>query len=110
MKALVTGGAGFIGSHVVRLGLEKGWTIVLLDDFSTGYEANLPAAGTVQVVRGDVRDRAAVRAALEGVDAVFHLAACVGNVRSIRNPRTLGACVWCPRIRFSQSGDSSSRP
>lgn len=86
MKALVTGGAGFIGSHVVRRGIEAGWEITVLDNFSTGYEANLPAHPRLRLVRGDVRDEAAVRDALSGAEAVFHLAASVGNVRSIEAP------------------------
>jgi UDP-glucose 4-epimerase len=86
MRALVTGGAGFIGSNVVRQGLEAGWEITVLDDFSTGYEANLPSRAGVRVVRGDVRDRAVVGEALREAEAVFHLAAAVGNVRSIEAP------------------------
>lgn len=86
MRALVTGGAGFIGSSVVRQGLEAGWEITVLDDFSTGYEANLPPRAGVRVVRGDVRDRAVVGEALREAEAVFHLAAAVGNVRSIEAP------------------------
>ena len=84
--ALVTGGAGFIGSNVVRLGLQAGWSITVLDNFSAGYVENLPDTSALRVVRGDVRDRAAVDEALRGIDAVFHLAASVGNVRSIENP------------------------
>lgn len=84
--ALVTGGGGFIGSNVVRAGLEAGWSIIVLDDFSTGHEENLPETSRLHVVRGDVRDPSAVDEALRGVDAVFHLAAAVGNVRSIENP------------------------
>jgi UDP-glucose 4-epimerase len=86
MKALVTGGAGFIGSNVVRAGLERGWSVTVLDDLSTGFAENLPTAAGLRVIRGDVRDAAALDDALGGVDAVFHLAAAVGNVRSIENP------------------------
>ncbi|MDH5198602.1 MAG: NAD-dependent epimerase/dehydratase family protein, partial [Gemmatimonadota bacterium] len=72
-RALVTGGAGFIGSHVTRELLEKGIAVTVLDDLSTGRREAVPDAATLVV--GDVRDPAATRAALEGVDAVFHLAA-----------------------------------
>jgi len=87
MRALVTGGAGFIGSNVVSAGLARGWSLTVLDNFSTGYPENLPRAPELRTVRGDIRDRAAVDEALSGVDAVFHLAAAVGNVRSIESPR-----------------------
>jgi len=86
MRALVTGGAGFIGSNVVREALSAGWDITVLDNFSTGYPENLPPGDAVRLVRGDVRDPAAVDEALHGVEAVFHLAAAVGNVRSIEDP------------------------
>ena len=86
MKVLVTGGGGFIGSNVVREGLSAGWEVTVLDDFSTGFTENLPSGGEVRVVRGDVRDPDAVADGLRGVEAVFHLAASVGNVRSIEEP------------------------
>jgi UDP-glucose 4-epimerase len=86
MRALVTGGAGFIGSHVVREGLAAGWGITILDDLSTGFEQNVPAGANVRLVRGDIRDGRVVDGCLRGVDAVFHLAAAVGNVRSIEDP------------------------
>jgi UDP-glucose 4-epimerase len=84
MKVLVTGGAGFIGSAVVRYGLDAGHEVVILDDFSTGYRANIPDG--VQVIEGDIRQAVVLDAALKGVQAVFHLAAAVGNVRSIEDP------------------------
>jgi UDP-glucose 4-epimerase len=84
VKALVTGGAGFIGSNLVGLLLEEGHSVVVLDDISSGYEENLrPGAG---FVRGDVTDRSSVDSAIAGCDVVFHLAASVGNTRSIENP------------------------
>ncbi|MGE0556097.1 MAG: NAD-dependent epimerase/dehydratase family protein, partial [Gemmatimonadales bacterium] len=72
-RVLVTGGAGFIGAHVVRDLLARGSEVVVLDDLSTGTREAVPAGATLQV--GDVRDPAAVRDALRGVDAVIHLAA-----------------------------------
>lgn len=72
---LVTGGAGYIGSHVVRVLLSSGRTVVVLDDFSSGLERKVPEG--VAVVRASVTDREAVTAALIGhrVDGVIHLAA-----------------------------------
>src|SRR6476661_4288435 len=88
-KALVTGGAGFIGSNIVRRLVEGDWSVTVFDDLSTGYLENLESLPQDQVtlVRGDVRDADAVRAAVAGQDAVFHLAASVGNLKSIEQPR-----------------------
>ncbi len=84
MKALVTGGAGFIGSNLVELLLAEGHDVVILDDLSSGYEENLNAAA--RFVRGDVSGDGVAEAAAAGCDAIFHLAASVGNTRSIDNP------------------------
>jgi nucleoside-diphosphate-sugar epimerase len=86
MKALVTGGAGFIGSNVVNTLRELGHEPVVLDDLSSGYRENLVAG--VPFVEGDVRDLEAVARAMAGCQVVFHLAASVGNVRSIEHPQT----------------------
>ncbi|KAF0207687.1 MAG: NAD-dependent epimerase/dehydratase family protein [Actinomycetota bacterium] len=84
MKALVTGGAGFIGSNLVALLLNEGHEVVVLDDLSSGYSENLEPG--VEFVRCDVADCESVRAAAVGVDIVFHLAASVGNARAIEHP------------------------
>ena len=85
-RVLVTGGAGFIGSTIARLVTqETGASVVVLDDLSTGYRDNLDGL-SVTFVQGDVRDAGAVRQAIDGCDTVFHLAASVGNSRSIENP------------------------
>jgi UDP-glucose 4-epimerase len=84
--ALVTGGAGFIGSNLVGALVARGTPVVVLDNLVSGYRSNLDAFPTARFVDGDVRDRDAVDAAMEGVDVVFHLAASVGNKRSIDDP------------------------
>ena len=84
-RALVTGGAGFIGSNITGALVEQGREVVVLDNLLTGYERNLESLNGVRFVRGDVRDETLVRKAMDGVDVVFHLAACVGNTRSIEN-------------------------
>ena len=69
----VTGGAGFIGSHLVEALLARGCTVTVLDNLSTGRRENVPAAA--RLVEGDIRDDDAATTALEGCDAVCHLAA-----------------------------------
>jgi UDP-glucose 4-epimerase len=78
-RALITGGAGLVGSHIADLlvcqGLDE---IVIFDDFSRGRQENLNHAlanGNVRIIEGDIRDRAAVREAMDQVDVVFHQAA-----------------------------------
>lgn len=86
--ALVTGGAGFIGSHLVEALLEEGFRVRVLDDFSTGRRENLEAvAGEVELVEGDIRDPALVAEAMQGVRYVFHQAAVPSVVRSLQDPR-----------------------
>jgi len=81
--ALVTGGAGFIGHHLVRALLARGLAVTVLDDLSMGKRANVPPAA--RLVEGDVRDPVAVRTALAGVDAVFHQAAIVSVRASVEH-------------------------
>ena len=85
-KALVTGGAGFIGSNVARLLAEDGYDVVVLDNLATGYRENLDGLKDVRVVEADVRDASVMDQVTDGVQVIFHLAASVGNARSIENP------------------------
>lgn len=86
MKALVTGGGGFIGSNICRHLLQEGWSVTVLDSFLSGHRRNLDALPGIRLVEGDVRDPAAVADAIEGCETVFHLAASVGNKRSVDDP------------------------
>jgi UDP-glucose 4-epimerase len=86
MKALVTGGAGFIGSNVAKLLLDEGHEVVILDDLSSGYRENLDDLPQAAFVEGDIRDAELVSKLTQRVEVVFHLAASVGNRRSIDNP------------------------
>ena len=86
MKALVTGGAGFIGSNLVKLLIDEGHDVVVLDNLSSGYRDNLASLAAARFVEGDVRQDGAVRAAAAGCEVIFHLAASVGNTRSIEHP------------------------
>jgi UDP-glucose 4-epimerase len=87
IRALVTGGAGFIGSHLVERLVRDGWEVRVLDDLSSGRRGNLAALdGAVEVLDGDVRDPDAVRAAVTGAEVVFHLAALPSVQRSWERP------------------------
>ena len=86
MKALVTGGAGFIGSNLVRLLLAEGHEVHVLDSLASGYRGNLEGVPLARLVWGDIRDATMVDAAMAGTEVVFHLAASVGNSRSIDHP------------------------
>jgi UDP-glucose 4-epimerase len=84
---LVTGGAGFIGSHLVEALLARGDRVRVLDNFSTGDPANLAAVlADVELIDGDIRERADLAAALNGVEVVFHQAALASVPRSIADP------------------------
>jgi UDP-glucose 4-epimerase len=85
MVCLVTGGAGFIGSNLVSLLLKEGHSVRILDNLSSGYRVNVPLKDAEFII-GDVRDLSIVDKCLNGVDTVFHLAASVGNSRSIEHP------------------------
>jgi UDP-glucose 4-epimerase len=92
---LVTGGAGFIGSHLVDALLQRGDRVRVLDNFSTGDPANLDeVAGRVDVIEGDITDLDTVQQAMKGVEVVFHQAALASVPRSVANPlATHRACV-----------------
>src|SRR5437763_333838 len=92
---LVTGGAGFIGSHLVEALVERGHRVRVLDNFSTGDRANLDAvAARVELLDGDITDLETVRKATRGAELVFHQAALASVPRSVANPlATHKACV-----------------
>lgn len=88
-RALVTGGAGFIGSHVVETLLREGWEVRVIDNFSTGSARNLaPVRDSIRLFAGDIRDRALVSDAVRSVDVVFHLAAYISVPGSVADPQT----------------------
>lgn len=92
-KVLVTGGAGFIGSHLVEELLKNDNFVVVLDDFSSGKLGNISFADAYSdsnqrflLIRGDIRDQAVCRTAVQGVDVIFHQAALRSVPKSMRNP------------------------
>ena len=88
MRVLVTGGAGFIGSHTVEALLDAQCVVVVLDNLSSGNRANLPDHPRLKLVEGDIRDRAAVAAAMKGCTHALNLAAQVSVRLSIEDPPT----------------------
>ena len=89
-KCLVTGGAGFIGSHIVEALLRRGDQVRVLDNFSTGNPDNLKdVREDIEVIEGDLRKSSDVQDAVKGMDTIFHLAAFVSVPQSMEDP---GAC------------------
>jgi UDP-glucose 4-epimerase len=88
MKVFVTGGAGFIGSHLVKRILAEGHDVVVLDDFSTGRRSNLGvgAGKNISIFDGSILDPEVIRRSGSGSDYIFHLAASVGVFNIVRSP------------------------
>jgi UDP-glucose 4-epimerase len=114
MNALVTGGAGFIGSHIVDALIVRGSAVVVFDDLSSGRRDNVEAG--IALTLGDVRDKQAVGAAVsDGLDCVFHLAAQINVRKAVEDPgfdaqvnvggtiNVLNACVEVHLRRFVMS-------
>lgn len=90
-KYLVTGGVGFIGSHLVDSLLKNGCKVKVYDDFSSGLMENIKDSFNLEdyhlrIIEGDIRDREKLYEAMRGVDGVFHLAALVSVPQSIERP------------------------
>ena len=92
---LVTGGAGFIGSHIATALVERGDRVRVLDNFSTGKRENLAhLKDKIELIEGDLVDRAVVERAVTGIDVIFHEAALASVPRSVMAPLdTNAACV-----------------
>lgn len=86
MNVLITGGAGFIGSHLAERLLGADHSVRVLDNLSTGRRENLPAGGKLEFIEGDIRDVATVRRAVVGMDAIVHLAAVASVQASVDDP------------------------
>lgn len=87
MNFLVTGGAGFIGSHIVEALVKNGDKVKVIDDFSSGRRQNLEALlNKIELIEGDIRDKALVNSAMPGVDYVLHQAALRSVPKSLENP------------------------
>lgn len=87
--ALVTGGAGFIGNHVVRRLISEGLHVRVLDDFSTGFKHNLAeVADKIELIEGSITDMPTVERAVQGAEIVFHIAARASVPRSVKDPQS----------------------
>lgn len=108
---LVTGGGGFIGSHLVDALVERGAAVRVLDNFQTGRRENLAhLAGRIEVIEGDIRDLETCRRAVEGVAVVFHQAALGSVPRSMKEPATtIDVNVRGAANVFSASRDAGVR-
>jgi nucleoside-diphosphate-sugar epimerase len=87
-RYLVTGGAGFIGSHLVEELLRRGESVRIADNFSTGKRENLPSGGEVDLIEGDLSDAAVAERAVAGCEFVLHQAAIPSVPRSVKDPLT----------------------
>src|SRR5262249_41823649 len=97
-KILVTGGAGFIGSHLTRRLVERGYSLIVLDNFQAGRRENLTdCPESIRLVEADIRNLEIARRAMRGVDLVFHLAA---------KSNVMGACA----ARYTRYPPISSEP
>lgn len=113
-KVLVTGGAGFIGSHLVDRLVENGYAVRIIDNLSTGNLANIKAHvenGKVDFVKGDICDAQLVNKSVKDVDSVFHLAAQTSVPLSVKNPQltyetnvtgTLNLLASCARQKVNK--------
>ena len=108
-RYLVTGGAGFIGSHLVEALRRDGHAVRVLDDLSSGKRGNLPRQ--VELMTADVTDRAAVDRAFEGIDGCFHLAAIASVADNRENwPRTHEVNLTGAINVFARAGRARHRP
>ena len=88
-KVLVTGGAGFIGSNLVEELVEKNYSVIVLDNFSSGYVKNLKdISDKIEIIDGDIRNKKLVERIMKDVFCVFHLAAMVSVSNSVEDPQT----------------------
>lgn len=104
MRVLVTGGSGFIGTHLVERLIEQSHKVIILDKIVPGKESQIPEA---QYVKGDVRDEGIVNEVMEDVDSVFHLAAIIGIRRAMKLPLdTLSTNIFGAKTILSEASST----
>jgi UDP-glucose 4-epimerase len=105
---VVTGGAGFIGSHLVEALLERGHHVRVVDNFCTGDRANLAGvAADIELIEADIRDETAVTVAVDGAEVVYHQAALPSVPRSVADPITSHAACATGTLNVLQAARSS---
>lgn len=110
-KVVVTGGAGFIGSHLVDALVARGDRVTVLDNLSTGRAANLnQVRDRIELLQADLTDREAVRRAVQGADCIFHQAALASVQRSVEKPLdTHAACVTGTLLLIDEARQANVR-
>lgn len=113
MRILITGGSGFIGSHLAQQMLALGHSVVIVDDFSTGNRRNLEEfddCGRLEVVQADLGDAVLVRQLCQGVDQVYHLAAAVGVALIAKHPiETIHRNIYPTQLLLDELRQSQQR-
>lgn len=96
MRVLITGGAGFIGSHLVKGFLELGYNVRVIDNFSTGKEENIqPFLNDIELLRGDICNTETIHEAMDGIDYVLHHAAFKSVPKSLEQPEAVNEINVC---------------
>ncbi|RSL29032.1 NAD-dependent epimerase/dehydratase family protein, partial [Salibacterium salarium] len=87
VRYLVTGGAGFVGSHLVKALIDKGGQVKVIDNLTTGKKENISEfLGDIELIEGDFTDYRVLKEAVKGVDVIFHQGAIPSVPKSIKNP------------------------
>jgi len=107
MVVLITGGSGFIGSHIAELLANKGFTVRVLDNFSTSTKKNLDGIST-ELVKGDIQDFKTVKDCMEDVEFVLHQAALASVPRSISNPIITNTVNICGTLNVLKAAQESN--
>ncbi|MFX0016070.1 MAG: NAD-dependent epimerase/dehydratase family protein [Promethearchaeota archaeon] len=109
MECLVTGGAGFVGSHLIERLLIDNHSVVCLDDFSTGKRKNLDdIKNEIKIIKGDIQNPDIIRKAVKNIDYIFHLAAQISVNRSVRDPQFDAAVNIGGTINLLEAMNNSS--
>src|SRR5438093_50362 len=111
MNILVTGGAGFIGSHLAEALVKRGHRVRVLDDFFSGHRQNLaPVNGNVEILHGDCADPADARRAAKGIEVVYHEGAIPSVARSVADPLRSRRANGTATLTMLLAGSAATSP